>query len=696
MKKLISITLAAIMVVAALAGCASEKNTIDPQIRMTSSDAADAAEWLDQRLGTIPDRIVIGTQTDGYGIDVSALENDGYIIRNLAGEIALFAKTADGLDRAVRKYAKSVEAGIGVEDVTYHEGTRIKKITVAGRDISEYTIFCDDDERLRTAAGTFSDRIAEACGAVLPISTDSPRAPYILVRFVRDGELKNVGYRWNVTEDGITFDCSDVYKNNSANVALTRFLVNRLDWFGLDFGFEDLPSADLIEIKSGENGTETPCFDWARPTSGQWGEYLPHYGLDLGPRIAADSGIQLNQFGGELSTSRWGTWTEDQPCWLDEDFYDIARADIVKYIEDRLASGQVIGEDFTYIDIAQGDNRNWCKCTKCMKQMVVDRSQSGSVITWANKISEDLNETYPGLYYYVFAYNETRVPPKVTKPNELIYITYSYNHPCSSHTLDGTHCTTFDNWPNDKGLATRNDVMAEQVRTWAKMTPKLTVWTYGSCDGLMSMNYVHTVRDDIRFLYYSGVAGHYGEGEDNSFDPNWIARWLEYSLYWDIDMPDEKYDALYSRIVRILYGDGYDLVREYVDLHGQAFENGKCETCYHAYAIGRIQDEPINKEFISANYDLMFDLMERAISLADSADTERRSIKLQCSCIFQGSIASFESASNAGDDARVSVIKERYALIAARLSAYGIDFYKGAFPDMNPHDYFENLEDYFN
>ena len=698
MKRTLAFILAAIFIASVLTACGEQKTAtagISANIRLTSSDAADAAAWLTARLGgRLTDSVVLGTSADGYGIALDDLEADGYFIRSFGREDVLFAKTTDGLDRAVRKYAKMAEAG-AIEDVTYHEGARIKRIEIAGRDIAEYTVYCEDEANMLASAQTFVERIADASGVSLAVSTAEPTAPYIAIRYVHDDALRGVGYRFAVTDGGLEFECSDAYKENSANAALTRFLVNRLDWFGLDFGFEDLAAADLISIASGESGGETPCFDWARATSGQFGERLDSYGLALGVRTAANAGVAEHRLGASLSVNEKAPWNFDQPCWLDEEFYEQSRDDLAAYIESQLDAGKVIGEDFIYVDIAQGDNRNWCRCQNCLKKLREEGSQSGIVLAWANRITEEMNETYPGLVYYVMAYNETRVPPKVTFPNDLIYMTYAYNHPCSSHSLDGTHCTTFDQWPNDNGLRTRNDVMAEQVRTWSAISEKLTVWTYGSCDGLMSMNYVHTARDDMRFLHEAGVIGHYGEGEDNSFDPNWIARWLEYELYWDIDMSDERYDALYDRVTRVLYGDGFDYVREYVDLHGRSYEYDKCETCYGAYAIRDIEDAPINERFTAENYDLMFDLTERAIAAADSAFAEKMCVKLSCCCIFQGTIASFEAARDDGDGARLAVIKERYALIAARLAKYGYDFYGSGFPDMNPHRYFENLEDYF-
>ena len=324
MKRTLALTLAALMLAAAVCGCTTAPTAtaaISANIRMTSSDAESAAAWLSSRLGeALTERIVLGTDADGYGVDVSSLEDDGYFIRSLGDEVALFARTTDGLDRAARKYAHAVESGVRVIDETCREGARIKSLKIAGRDIAEYTVYCEDEANMLAAAGTFTARIAEACGAKLAVVTDAPATPYIAIRYVRDDALGNVGYRWSVDADGLTVECSDVYKQNSANAALTRFLVRRLDWLGLDFGFEDLPAADLIDIKAGESGGETPCFDWARPTSGQFGEYLDNYGLALGERTAANAGVAEHRLGASLSVNEKAPWNFDQPCWLDEDF----------------------------------------------------------------------------------------------------------------------------------------------------------------------------------------------------------------------------------------------------------------------------------------------------------------------------------------------------------------------------------------
>ena len=524
MKKLLALFLAAVTLSAALAGCAtSPKSAISAKIRLTSSDASDAAAWLTERLGTVADNVVMGTNAEDYGVDVSALEDDGYFFRSFNDEVVLLAKTRDGLDRAARKYAHSVEAGLAVGDVTFHEGARVKRFLIAGRDISEYTVYCEDEELMLAAAKKFADRIAEACRVAIPVSTESPAAPYIAIKYVDDEALGNVGYRFGITADGLSIECSGKYVQESADVAFTRLLVTKLDWFGLDYGNEDLSPADLIEWKEGESGGEKPYFDWAIANSGQFGYYLEHYGFRFGEHCTASHGLECNAFGKEADPAyndgdRW-TWVYEQPCWLDEDFYESVRSDIVDYIEERLNAGMVIGKDFSYVDIAQPDNNVWCKCKKCSKMMATEGSHAAECLTFANRISEDLNETYPGLTYLVFAYHATRNLPKSVRPNDLINVTFCYDHSCSNHPLDGSKCTSFDNWSDNEH---RNDNLSAELKKWLAVTKKVSVWFYGASDGLMSMSYLQNVKDDIRFLYNSGVSAVYWEAENNGYEPNWI------------------------------------------------------------------------------------------------------------------------------------------------------------------------------
>lgn len=100
-------------------------------------------EYLSRRLGDgFGDDVILGTAEDAaeYGFDLTSLRDEGYIIRTLGNDTVIFGKTEDGLDRGVRYYANYC-ADVDEVNVTYGEGMRVKKIEIAGRDISEYKIY---------------------------------------------------------------------------------------------------------------------------------------------------------------------------------------------------------------------------------------------------------------------------------------------------------------------------------------------------------------------------------------------------------------------------------------------------------------------------------------------------------------------------------------------------------------------------
>ena len=674
MKKALSLILAAIFFASVLTSCASPgspQTALDPKITLTSSDANDAAAWLVERLGSIPERVVIGTDAAEYGVDVSGLENDGYIIRNLGGKTALFARTADGLDRAVRKYAKSIEAIGAAADVTYHEGYRVKRIEIAGRDISEFTVYAENEPRMIAAANALASRVKQACGASLAVSTDEPDVPCIIMKYTTDEDLGNVGHIFNVSDNVVTIECSDAYKPTSASYAVSRFLEKTLGWMGLIFGFEDLPESDLVDIPAGFSFKESAAFEYASHCSSQHVLYesLQHQGGDYGVRMLSCHGMQGYRFAGELSVSGDHNWAGDQPCWLSDEFYEAAKEDIVEYLEKLKASGNVIGESFKFLDVAHGDNSNWCKCKDCQKMYIAEGTHAAEVLTWINKLSEELEDTYSGLYYGIFAYEMTKKPPKTIRPNKHIYITFCYDRSCSSHPLDGSRCTTMSNWGKDHD----NPALCSQLETWLSFTKNIYVWYYGLHDVFTTMSFIHTVRDDIKYLHDVGVKGIYWEAHEAGFSANWVGYCLHSELIWNVDMSDEEYDAILDRLLRTFYGDAAEIMKEYIAELSVIYEHGPCVACWAALTEGGWRSTNLNDDLYAERFDALFDLIESAIVLADSFAEQRRLEMISCSCIYLGSLCSYPTAKAAGDEARIAELCERYALIAKRLEKYGMD-----------------------
>lgn len=677
MKKLICTALAAIMLAATLFGCAAG-TPASSRIRLTSSDAADAAKWLGERLGdSLDENVVLGTDASDLGVDLTALEDDGYMIRNLNGEVALLARTSDGLDRAVRKYAKTVESGEAVTEITFHEGPRVKRLEIAGRGIAEYTIYTDDDPMAIDAANEFSSLIAKACGVALPVVTAEKTAPYISVSFTHDESLGNVGYTWEITEEGLTLCLSDIYKTASRSVGVQRYLEHALDWFGLSYGYEDLPSTELVSLEAGDSGREVCPYDYfyfygdnffyAAPGPS---DPLDHDVPGYSQIVSSCHGILSMKLAGALSKSPDKPWLFDQPCWLDDEFYDYALEDLIIYIENQISAGKVPGETLRFIDISQADNGGWCNCKKCLEMLKKEGTQCAAVLTWANKVSEELNETYPGIYYGVFAYAGTNQPPVTIRPNDLIYITYCFDTNCSLHTLDGSKCTTGipkDEFDRKKGRD--NVTLAGYYDEWCDITPQIYAWYYSIGNSFLTSSIIHTVRDNMKYLTDRHTKGLFWEAEDEGYSTMKVARLLYYALAWDPYMSDEKYEEVYSRILRVLYGDAAEYMREYIEIETRITENSACATCW---GWGEIH-EAVNPALWEKYFDTLFALSEKALALADTRRQEIRLTRLSCSCIYKGTMSSYYNAYDAYDDERVAELCRRYSLIDTRLNGIGTD-----------------------
>ena len=688
MKKLFSLALAAVLAASALSSCfVAPQTALDPKISVTSSDAIDAAAWLDARLDDVPDRVVIGTNAETLGIDLSALEDGGYVVRELGGEIALLARTPEGLDRAVRKYAKSVEAGEKLADETYLEGYRVKRFEIAGRDVSEYTIYCPDTDGMKKAAAFLAEKIEAACGAAVPVSTGEASAPYIALAFV-SGDIAETEYRWNVKKDGLTVEISDAFADRMPYNAICRFVQNAMGWDFLSLGYEYLQPTDLLSLPVGESGGETAAFEYNMIGSGdtygrddQFTSYnmFTSYATTIAPYRHACHGIVNNRIAADLSKNPGkNAWHYDQPCYLDETFFEYAYQDIIDIIEAELAAGKVIGRDLVMIDIAQTDTSKWCDCKKCTAMYIAEgMTHAGEVLTWSNRISEAIDEVYPGLYYGVFAYMQpgTSVPPKTVRPNSLLRITFCFDECCALHPLDGSRCTTgAPRTANTKKLTVSeehaNAVMCENFRGWSEMTENMYVWFYALTNGLLPTPFTGAVRENVRILRDLGAKGFYWEADDSGYGDLKAARLMCAELIWNLDMTDEEYDAYYDKVLESLYGDAAPYMKTCFELETKIEDNSACAICWGwGYGI----HPSVNADMWEIYYDALFELAETARTLANDARQEYRLTKYGCTVIYKGSLSSYFDAYNADDEPRLAELRRRYALIDERLSSYGID-----------------------
>ena len=691
MKRILAITLSAIMLAAALSGCASvpTSRTINPKIALTSSDASDAAEWLNSQLGgNLTDRVVLGTSTDGYGVDLSALENDGYVIRNFGGEIALFARTTDGLDRAVRRYAKAVKAGAEVEDVTYHEGYRIESLTIAGADISEFAISVEGEwEYLRNqvksvVAQGLSDLLNYACGVRVPFGDAKHK---IIFRETADESFKEATYSYRVENGDLIFEYADIM---GANYGVNVFLEDELGWEQLSFGDDELAESDHAEIAEGLSVTVTPLFDKG------YNPYDAGYGRSFNIKTSL-SGATNTMYSTYykipvachgLTSYKWGGYCPEfhtsQICYTDEVVFNAIESSILDYTDKQLSAGKKIGDDLTFIDVAQGDNYRYCHCKNCIITYGEEGGAwSGAVVRWANRLAEEIEEEgYGGLVYGVFAYAGTN-KPCLTKPRADVYVTYVTNGSCYYHFLDGSQCTgsSFDMagvWGSNVRLNNK-DFGADWMTGWGELCDQgnFYVWGYSLSNPIRDYTLIDRIYEDFHFMSECGVNAVFMEGEIGiGITINSIHHRLMVYLQLHPQITKQEYAEVVGKMLEHEYGDGWREIYRVIGLWEKAqLAADVCGCCWGYSAIaGHGQ---LGWNVYSENWEEIHSLIEGALAQTNSAKQEKQLKKLSITFLYNGCFGEFFRAYEAHDEQTLAKLDERWALMLERFADVGIDYH---------------------
>jgi len=660
MKRIISVVLASMMLLS-VAGC----GTTAPDTA-NSVTASASEQLLIDRLGEIPDNVVLGDASVAatYGIDMTDFEDDGYILRTVGASTLVFGKTDEGLDRAVRAYAKAVEAGTDdTLDVVYHEGYRIERLTIAGRDISEYTVYYPDtaNENMKFAASELVRLIEIATGVRLPVVVGAPTSPAIELRHSDDPDLRDEGYRYSVTEDGLLIE--GAVKRGCMN-GVWRFLQLECGWEQLIYGNSCLNESDHIDIPVGTTHTETPIFDFLGFYEG-----INVYRNERTTPSAAQSSYPMTHPGGHGMVygefcSYDINFADEQICYTSEERYEECYYNVWDYVNSLYGSN-----GFEKVDVGQADNDNYCMCETCLEIFIEDGyTNSGAVIRFMNRLSEEINEDFPGVHLAILAYMSAKEPPKVTRPNEFININFCYDMNCANHPVDGSLCTTE---MNVNGL--NNKYFDELVRGWCAITDNLYVRNYGINQHLMDNTLIDVLYEDMRYFHDIGVKGFLYEIQSYGLGIKHIEKHLVHELNWNPDMSREEYEAIFCSLLEREYGDGWTYIREYVREWALAQRVADCFHCWGWNTLHYWTDDKLNTHFFKARFDDYMELFEAAAAMADSTAHQSKVELLSCSMLYLGCYSSYFLEYNDKNTERIAVLEERYSLIFDRLIKNGHD-----------------------
>lgn len=678
-KRIIGLTLTATMAIGALASCSvKESSFIDSSISVTSSEAEKYALWLSERLADVPDDVIVGIGDDStYGVSMENFEDDGYIIKNVGGSVTVFGKTGEGLDRGVRKYANMLELDGEVVDTVYHEGNRIDKLELFGHDISEFVIEypVKRNANMDFAVSELIQLVKKACGVELAAFEGSADAEHkIIFRHTDDPTLEDDGYRYFEENGNLVIEGAVA---RGCMYGVYRFLQNECGWTGLTYGDSYLEESEYIGIPEGINKSEVPAFEYFVVYRNR----LPMNAYITDRTEIADESPE-NSYGyfkhasHGMNNRKWANrpvenWSM-QVCHSSEAMYDLVYGNVMKYLKEREDEGHIIGETFKNIDIAQGDNNNYCMCAGCMEVLAVEHSNAGAVLQFANKLAEDVNAVYDGVAIHIFAYFSTKVPPKVTTAHDMVYITFAQNGNCSNHPLDGSLCGEIEPYdPFDYLDFSNNKNNHEWLSGWCKIAKNVTVWYYNLNTQLLQYTLLDIIRADMKYMADLGVRGVFVEAEYDEFGIKRVEHQIYEELNWNVNITEEEYEQLIRDMLAKEYGKyGVDYLMQYIEYWIEAFDRIGCDNCW---GMSNSSSPLFDVFYVKDHSDMFKSLVEKAVTYAESSRQEFRAKLLSCHVYYQDVYTKYFRAYEDNDTELLAELDATYRFLVDRIIELGID-----------------------
>lgn len=695
MKKLLCMILATVL----LTSC----GTVFTNDSATASGSETYEAYLRENLAAMPKSLIIGDESaaKSVGISLDSLSDDGFITRAAGGGVMILGKTDEGLDRGVRDFVK-----YGNNDSyskTYGEGYRVKRLTIAGNDISEYVIVYDSDDyngNIKLAADELVSYIEKTCGAVIAAYTDvefdaletKPERTITLTvdypTHTNEDFTIEVGADGNMTIFGgrVRGCLYGVYDLLEENVGW-RFYDDIFS--GITYGYnnpehkgfmEYLYEADHVDLTAEINRTEEPLF-------------LSRRMDDLETQFNADSKnkekIGENWYSGHgLYHINWGDAANEenmgnQPCLTDEDILERIDWHVLNEVKLSLEAGQEIGRDFFGLSLGQSDGGDgYCKCEDCMAVIAEEKAASGLYVRTANRAAQLLKDNgYGDVHVNILAYVETNVPPAKTKPLDNVRVAFCFylndknTYHCNVHPLGSRECGNGNS---------SNNRQADRFEKWVEICApgSLDVWYYPFHAGvaITGAPMVLNLYEDIKYLSEHGVTGIINTVCSNAGESQLqtLVAYMLNEICWNFPESYDEYLGMIEEWFFLQYGDGgaalYEYFLEYERL-------GKKVDCYAVCWDSVIPTRYIGKDDMLANFDYFCGLFEKARRLADTRDQEIRVEVLEAGMLYLGICHLYDDWYVNGTDAEKAKLTERYKRVHELATKYHLAVYCYISPD---------------
>ncbi|MBE6714218.1 MAG: DUF4838 domain-containing protein [Ruminococcaceae bacterium] len=633
-------------------------------------------------------------------------------------------------------YMRLCLSGVATPD-DYESGYQLYRLTIAGNDISEFSIVIEDDclysDNEYMAAELFREYIAVANGTELSIVRENDYSGFgIYIHDVeKDSDLGNQlgaeGYKYEVANGSL-----HIYGTDRGNMYAAFEILE--DYLG--FGFVDnlftflrkQRTVDLEEglsvifvpgyrfrqskstyntnegyrerfsIPRGINGTPGIDFKNAKKPLSFLGDFVGPVGIDIhsmnyyyqmatGTMPDESYGTLSERYYAKLQSGIVKNETTWEPCATLESEYELLFAGLLDYID---WVTEARGFPFNYEDgtncfsFSPCDNVLWCTCRNC--RAAANRSSYVDIyLNLKNKGAEDIQKYYPGLKLYSLMY-EKECPVEVLPSEHLILVLGGTS--CANHPL-GTDEECYGNGFYRMSNKEFEQFIIDMGALCSQTGAELWMWYYPETNNwwLYDIPNIHSIYYDVTWLYDHGITGFYYEG--HNLCPGYMFENLKAYMFsqiaFDPEMSLEEYDALIKDYLYMTYGQGYEYIWEFLEMYEEAgdmagYENGNTQPYCFVGNYDRAFDV-VSFEYIRENYEYMRELLMSAIEAFDPDKTQgagqryERLYKMFCVFELLGLGATYVPSYVNGDELSRAIYEDRYAWVYEYYYESGMRYY---------------------
>ena len=434
--------------------------------------------------------------------------------------------------------------------VTYN---RINKLTLAGRDIADFTITYEaqDKPSVVYAAEELRSFILQATGIALDIEAGAfAGKPQIKLVYneemVESFSLKTVDGDLLITggKRGVLYG---VYK----------FLEKYVGWIFLPTRNALTYEGDTLDIGEIDYSYEQR-FDFRAPfwCASSYNAYAARnmvnykdgrnaYTAQFGDFFGV-TGRPYHTFAELLGDPSNEASIRPNPCMYEDGLYERMLAGVYRVLE--------ANPDADIISVSANDS-SFCTCDRCTGKDIGGNTTDG-LLGLVNRIADAVKVDYPKLKIHTLAYGATQAIPKVNFPRDNVIVQLCAIRCCYQHPFEEECCDA-------------NVEIMRDLKEWASVCRNLYIWDY-NCDNFYyyaTFPNFDVIKKNIKTFSKYNVRGVFGHGNAHHIHGELgdLRAYLLAKLLENPDMTDGEYDSHINSFMKVYYGPGWKHIRAYFD-----------------------------------------------------------------------------------------------------------------------------------